>query len=143
MTTIVATKDGMWADGRACSGSEIATNNAKKLFENEDYIYGGAGDFASITEAMAYITAAEDDEEYDEPEKEIDFTLIRLEKQTGKICICNKQLVWLEVRSPYAIGSGSSYALGALSAGADAKTALKIAMSHDAATGGKIRHIKR
>ena len=40
--------------------------------------------------------------------------------------------------TPYAIGSGASYALGAMDAGATAKEAVKIA-SRDVYTGGIIR----
>jgi ATP-dependent protease HslVU (ClpYQ) peptidase subunit len=41
----------------------------------------------------------------------------------------------------YAIGSGSAYALGALSAGGDLKAAMKASMYYDVYTGGKVEVI--
>lgn len=44
----------------------------------------------------------------------------------------------VELVSPWACGSGSEYALGAMDAGASAKEAVEIAMQRDPNTGGKI-----
>ena len=43
----------------------------------------------------------------------------------------------------YALGSGSEYALGAMSMGADARTAVEIAMRHDTTSGGEITVLRR
>lgn len=43
----------------------------------------------------------------------------------------------------YGIGSGAAYAIGALSAGADIKQAIKIASKYDIHTGGRIQIIER
>lgn len=43
---------------------------------------------------------------------------------------------------PFAIGSGSPYAFGAMDAGASAAEAVKVASSRDPFTGGKIRKYK-
>lgn len=43
---------------------------------------------------------------------------------------------------PYSIGSGQDHAITAMDMGADAKTAVKMAMRRDAGTGGKIKTFK-
>lgn len=155
MTTVAVNKTGMAADGRACLASHIATNNAVKLREDEDYIYGGAGDFAALTEAFQFITAKREQNrigflsttttkaEEELPELDDDFHLVRLDKANGKAAMCTKDLVWIEVDLPFAIGSGAGFAIGAMAAGKTPKEAVKIAMKFDAATGGKITEIKR
>lgn len=46
---------------------------------------------------------------------------------------------WLTGKSePYTLGSGGTYALGAMAAGADARTAVEIAARYDTGTGGEI-----
>lgn len=141
MTTIAVNKTGMAADGRACLDSQIATERAVKLYEDEDYIYGGAGDYISMSEAIGFLTGRISEDEV--PETEEDFNLVRLDKKTGKISFTNKTLVWLEIDPPFAIGSGAGFAIGAMASGKSPKEAVKIACKFDAASGGKITEIKR
>lgn len=47
----------------------------------------------------------------------------------------------VEVKSPYAIGSGECFAMGAMLAGAEAEDAVRIASRLDIYTGGKVRSI--
>lgn len=47
----------------------------------------------------------------------------------------------VEVKSPYAIGSGECFAMGAMLAGAGAEDAVRIASRLDIYTGGKVRSI--
>ena len=51
--------------------------------------------------------------------------------------------VLLTKTNMYGIGSGAAYALGALSAGADIQTAMKIATKYDINTGGRIQIVER
>jgi hypothetical protein len=48
----------------------------------------------------------------------------------------------LDPKKYYAVGSGSSYALGALDVGASAREAMRAAVKRDIMTGGKIRITK-
>lgn len=48
-----------------------------------------------------------------------------------------------KVQAPFAIGSGTAYALGALAAGASAFDAVRIAAKYDTHTGGKVNTLHR
>jgi ATP-dependent protease HslVU (ClpYQ) peptidase subunit len=62
----------------------------------------------------------------------------------GLIVTKDRLLIWNSagwlagVNEPYTLGSGGTYALGAMASGADARTAVEIAARYDVNTGGKI-----
>jgi ATP-dependent protease HslVU (ClpYQ) peptidase subunit len=71
--------------------------------------------------------------------KEFEAMIIR---PNGKVYQSASLCQFVEVGKPYAIGSGGSYAMGAMLAGATAKEAVKIAMKLDVDTGGKIKSMR-
>jgi ATP-dependent protease HslVU (ClpYQ) peptidase subunit len=71
------------------------------------------------------------------PTLDDNFEAIVIDAQNNAVTYCN-DLVALERDAPYALGSGTKVALGALHAGADAKRAVEIGCELDLYTGGEI-----
>lgn len=64
--------------------------------------------------------------------------------QSGDIFLFDHYAKWLRVDQPYmAIGSGQSYALGAMAAGKSPREAIRIASKHDSYTGMGIKGYSR
>lgn len=135
MTTIAAclirrvmVADSQWSDGTRCGG-------ARKVHRCGGALIGLAGDFASMQmwfEKLRDGTLERGDGDL------IDVEALRL---------CDAGLShwtaldgWTPLTEKrWAIGSGADYAIGALMAGATPLKAVRIAITHDAGSGGKAR----
>ena len=59
----------------------------------------------------------------------------------GEAILYDNNLVPMEIRPPFACGSGQEFAMGAMLAGADARQAVKIAIELDPNSGGDVQAI--
>jgi len=126
MTTIIATRDGIYAD--TLCGYTVPFK-VRKYARIGNSIYSGAGD---LDELMKFFDWRRDGG--DPPS--IDDGIDVLEVCSDGIFIWGKKFVRLHVNEEYyAVGSGAHYAMGALAAGATPKQAIAIAASMDSGTG--------
>ena len=141
MTTI-AIKDGVVAfDSRISQEYKVLDDNFNKRRTEkgvEFFIAGNMTDDAAVMEG--YFNGKDVDEDLETQGKPCaDFIIVDgKDVYYGGI---SEESFWkmkLTTTTPYAIGSGSEYALGAMDAGATAKEAVKIAC-RDVFTGGVIR----
>lgn len=166
MTTIVMIEqdDNVFIgfDSRMSGGNNKIESPNHKVFTNNGNIYGVAGSSAFLN-AIAYADLPKMTVDYQAQEERfvtnalipaIRKTLAKAEPGTtdhdimifavvnGKVFEISGTLGWTRSSSrQYAIGSGSYYALGAMSAGASAWQAVIIAAEHDHHTGDTFRAI--
>lgn len=140
MTTI-AYKDGIVAaDSRCTEGDHIMPGKARKLYELPDgSIYTFTG---SVAHGMAMLAALTSGKKKKTPKWELGDTIAVIIRPNGKVLIFEGEGVWFEQTGKMAAwGSGEAYAYGAMEAGADAAKAVRIAIKHDAGSGGPVRTI--
>jgi ATP-dependent HslUV protease subunit HslV len=93
-------------------------------------IIAGAGSVGTVTAALDAVNAG------DRMPKG-DYRLLHL-RADRQIRVCDDG-EWYDLHAPCAaIGSGGDLAIGAMAAGADAETAVRIAIAHDAECGGDV-----
>lgn len=141
MTTI-AYKNGVIAyDSSMSCGAQVVYDNYEKMviIEGVRFFMCGTpahqGKFATLFFGRAVAT------------EELDMSVLAVDRN-GQVWHCSveshkdQHSFWklpLMENEPYAIGSGQEYALGAMDAGADVETAVKIAAKRDVYTGGAIK----
>lgn len=133
MTCIIAADGMMVADSRI-TGYHIGT--CTKLFTHKGSIYGCAGDAVAGAAFEDWIRRGAQNKNRAELVKlfetqDVSFAALEL-CPDGSIAIWEYPWFRIPIDSPiYAIGSGSAYALGAHSAGADLEEAVRIAARWD------------
>lgn len=164
MTTIIAQKNNkgvtMIADSQATDGDGSIWKTATKVVKNGHYLIGGAGDCTAldiatfiwkppysvaaskdvnrymITTVIPSLRKALKDNEYSKDDKDPDSGFKIILVLRNEIFVTDD---YWSVNQPVgnvaSIGSGSAYALGALSAGASLQKAMEIAEYHDGNTG--------
>lgn len=136
MTTIAT-------DGRSMSGDTMTTGNTithiTKLFTIGDYIYGisGCASLCNLEYLTRWVKA-----DYDLSMIK-DNRILRIRNKPllpKEIIIYDGEAVapFIETYPLMAIGSGCTYAIGAMENGATPRQAVGIAMKHDCCTGGTI-----
>lgn len=136
MTTIVYDTKSLVSDSQSTIGDQIYENDCQKLFPNVGpfAVLGVAGNYQ---DAMDVIEVIQDFTKVNQV-RGLDYE--ELEWNCAMLAITHEGQVWhytgkfsFELRSdiPFAIGSGASYAMGALAMGADAETAVKVASKFD------------
>ena len=132
MTTITWDGKTLAADSRVTAGGSLVAETAVKIKKIDNKLVGAAGVPAQCEEFFEFVKSGEKPEQLPE-----DFQ--------GVIVYKNKRIEYYDsnysctlCKGLFSIGSGEEYAYGAMSAGASAKEAIKIAMKKDLATGGKI-----
>jgi ATP-dependent protease HslVU (ClpYQ) peptidase subunit len=138
LTTIATDGFKLAGDGRSTRNDSITGRDHIKVVSLPDgSIVGGAGRTADAERALRHLLAEAPGD------LKGDFTLLRLFKN-GKIAVYEGTLLSpISMKAPAAIGSGSDAAMGAMLAGADARTAVQIAAKLDVYTGGKITSYSR
>lgn len=139
MTTI-AVKDGIVAyDSRLTQDDRVLDDNFNKRRSKDGVQFFIAGNITDDDAVMdGYFSGIDVNEEV-EGCPHADFLIV-----DGKDIYyggVSEEVFWkmkLTTTTPYAVGSGSSYAIGAMDAGATALEAVRIA-SRDVYTGGKLR----
>jgi len=139
MTVIVATKDTLVCDGQVTSDNEyIMTKKDVKIIKTEKGLYGASGNDADCVHFLNWAKAGEQTTyEFDND----DWCGIKVDK--SGVWIYGKALAnWRVPESKAAIGCGMMFAMGAIAAGADALTAVKLTCKHVEGCGGTITTLK-
>lgn len=139
MTTIACNREEMYGDLQYTNGTYKWKGNGK-VFKFKahpatcpnDFIVGFSGTAGDLVTVKHFF---DNPDGYKKPPKVAElYGLVLTDK--GNIYRFNDYTRWLEVREPFAaIGSGGDFALGAMSAGATPKEAIKQAMRYDVYTG--------
>lgn len=138
MTAIVTDGTAMAADGLTSTTNDMINDNTIKLHRLPDgSIIGAAGAADRWPEAVAELSRSIEADDLP-AEMKGDYDLLRL-LPNGKVVGYHERLRPHAVAVPAAIGSGGDYARAAVLAGADLKTAIKIAGQIDLHTGGRTR----
>jgi hypothetical protein len=136
MTTIAYDGRYIACDSRLSCKDHVATDNAEKFYENEEWVLFWSG---AIHQVDLFIhTFIAKGAFIDEPEVwAMGFN--RSTKDVWSIFVQDTKFKKEKISWKDGQGSGSCYAMGAMDFGASAVEAVKIAMSRDCKTGGTIR----
>lgn len=102
-------------------------------------IISGAGDYSVMLQFFDYVIGG-----YQNPPTMSigdEFIGLVYSVKEKKLYLYDDKIVPMEISYPFAIGSGSSFAMGALLSGASAIGAVEVAMRLDAGTGGEIYYV--
>lgn len=149
MTTIVYRDRIMASDSLLSDGDGNGWATCSKIKKVKGWLIGAAGDFDATEAFMAKFDPTSIEENRYIPlypqagTKDEDFESIVVSPK-GKIYLVSTTGIFGTVKSYgyIAIGSGSYVALGAMFAGADARTAIRAATRHSAGTGGRIKILR-
>ena len=134
MTTI-AFKNGTMAADSLVSGEWADSRPMQKVYRYGDMLVGVAGELSWITGFLSWLTTNDELEEYPIG---VGYALVYRDKEL--ILFEGDSPNAFPVGHPYAIGSGASFAMGAMKAGKGARAAVGIAIELDTASGGKIQY---
>lgn len=135
MTTIATDGMSLAGDGRATRGDVISGGDRKKVHRLPD---GSIIGVAGRTRDAERVVRSLMNNPHKPEEVRGDYTVMRL-YPGGELWVHEDTLTApMQMKPPFAIGSGWVAALGALMAGADSRQAVKIASKLDVHTGGKI-----
>ncbi|KKC27327.1 hypothetical protein [Sphingomonas sp. SRS2] len=134
MTTIATDGATLAGDGLLCMGEGKVriSLNYTKVHRAGESVFGFAGDPSACERFRAWMNGNRDEAF----RTSANFAAIILEN--GAVFVVEGDGYFSAVEAPFAIGSGASFAMGAMAAGADAETAVKIASRFDTITGGSI-----
>ncbi|MBS1586963.1 MAG: hypothetical protein JSS82_15620 [Bacteroidetes bacterium] len=139
MTTIAWDGVEVAADSQCSQGGQKWFGE-KKLFKFDDVVasYAGREDYG--TNFLIWVRDGMQTEDFPTfPAKDDAFDLIGLVFQNGKAFEFCDNGTAAERKPPFAWGSGSGIAKGAMAAGRSPREAVKIATKHDLYTGGAVR----
>ncbi len=146
MTTIVADSEGMASDSGTVQGKSIFSLHAQKIFRVKGHLIGITGSCAqSYTIVNDLKIATEDPIKYffEWSGENYEGASILILDPAGKIWCYDGNGVPYRVNEPaIAIGSGGPVAHAALLAGATLREAVKIAITLDSLSNGKVRYMK-
>lgn len=129
MTTIIATRKAMVADLQVTKGT-YKYKTVPKIISVNGELVGLAGDLDEVVACRRWYAEGKTGEW---PKVENIMGILVNKKGIFEF-YSNGELIPV-VGNHFAIGSGAEMVLGALEAGADLKTAMKVALKHDAGTG--------
>lgn len=136
MTTIVATRKGIYADTKC---SYTVPFKVSKVVVAGLSVFGGTGDLDDVMRFFEW--RKKGGKQKDAPTFAEDLDV--LEVCAGGIFLWGKKLVRLKVDEPiYAVGSGSQYAMGAIAMGASPEQAIETAARYDSQTALPIEFVK-
>jgi ATP-dependent protease HslVU (ClpYQ) peptidase subunit len=140
LTTIAATKTEIACDQQFTHPNGIFKGKTKiyefkahpDTYPDADFMIGFCGTASDMAKAAAFFANPEGHSKVPRIRGLMGLVLTR----QNKLFTFDSIDAWLSIDQPfYAIGSGGSFALGALSQGASPKEAVKVAMKHDPFTG--------
>lgn len=137
------------SDGKSMVCDSLVVGNFKfiiskpKVRRVSNTFYGFAGELAGIEKVVKWLesNSAEQPAPVLTLPNEMSISILGL-RDTGDLFWMENHLVETPVDPPFAIGSGSSYAMGALRAGASIREAAQIAIDLDESCGGEILEFK-
>lgn len=140
MTTVIADAGfGIMVCDSQLTTEGAGISHARKVFQIRGELYGIAGEYV---QSMSFISWVRDGKKKADPPEMAN---------VQALCLSRERKIYLFDFAPrpyviddkvYAIGSGGSFALGALAAGASSRAAIQIAARYDTGTGGRIRSYK-
>ncbi len=136
MTTIAWDGESLACDSMAITGGVIDQYPTKKIFKKRDVYYLLAGDYAQSLAVMDWLVDGKEKPEFPKP----DYEVIAIQGSGGK-CYSG-ELYPYSIKPPFAVGSGSEFAYGAMLSGKTAKEAVETAIKLDPNSGGKVRTYK-
>jgi ATP-dependent protease HslVU (ClpYQ) peptidase subunit len=142
MTTIAIDYNSIASDSQA-TGDHILLGEVQKIYQVEEGtskgIWAFAGHALNIMTIANIITSGRPLDNVD-PESLDDVTAVWITPE-GKTFLLEDSLNMMEVDVPFAIGSGATFAMGALLAGSSSTDAIQIASSLDPFTGKSIYRV--
>jgi ATP-dependent protease HslVU (ClpYQ) peptidase subunit len=140
MTTLVYRDGILAADTQITYGGMRIPGHATKIHKLPDgSLYGFVGSLET-GELMRKALLCDDPES--RPDLKVDTYEGLILTATGKMLFFEDR-GWIPLKLPYiAMGSGMSYAFGAMAMGATAPEAVKVSMKLDGGTGGKCKQLK-
>lgn len=145
--SVIAYRDGvMCADTRAWSGSHRPIGAKRKIHALEDgTLVGVVSTIVGFGERLAeWGRGGFKEEEFPDPECEIDFAMLVVKPDGSILYYDNCRFPTGPLEAPYfAFGSGGSYALGAMHAGASAEDAIHAAIKFDTVCDYPLQKIER
>lgn len=139
MTTIATDGKTIAADGRSFLGDVWHRDDKEKIFVEDGSIFAFAGD-RPIRDAVVKWYKSGADASQIPPAKNPTWTLMVVDRR-GITIIDSECPYPTEIVPPFAMGSGSIYAFGAMDAGCSPEEAVKAASRRDPYTGGEIQVI--
>lgn len=149
MTTISFKEGQLATDSQVSLGNIISNNDFNKVqrFDSNEFgsVYiGAAGTLSHICEAFTFIEELFAGEQPDAIKFGPDqFNIVMLTEdgklKEGILTEASTNIMWIDCEEPWAIGSGSQIAIGAMSAGKTAEEAVKIASQHDCYTNSNVK----
>lgn len=135
MTTLVATRQGVYSDSRCSFGPSLF--HSKKLFQIEGSVYAISGD---IPDCLKFLEWVVEKDTNDTPEFSKEDSFDVLEVSPEGIFLWDGALCRMEVLDPFiAAGSGHMAAMAALHLGSSPEVAIETACKVDPASGGPLQ----
>jgi len=139
MTTIAYDGITLASDSQATS-SHIHTGDFQKIFKikfesGACVLVAGCGDAFAISAFIAWVEDGMCEDEY--PPNMDAFTGLVV-SDSGAYLFCDRPHP-IPVHAPFGMGSGGDFAIGAMAAGKSARDAVKVAITVDPYSGGKIK----
>lgn len=145
MTTIAYDGRILAADGLCVCGSQIERVDQQKIIKSKNAVYAVAGNFALVSEYVAYMNNEKGRPEFDRKNSDDHFSVLCFTGDNGFINCkeIDQDERWYDFgrKEPLALGSGSAYAYGAMLAGADAIKAVEYAAEFDVYTNDFATHV--
>lgn len=142
MTTVICDGKNIAADSRIGNDKHTYNTEFSKIDRYRDIIYGITGNTVDMVLFKDYIEGGTKDLEFIKNNLSDNFSALSLfydkEGKYNKLFYYNNKLVPVEIKPPYAIGSGGILALAALKAGASIKRSVEIACELDNFSGGTV-----
>lgn len=135
MTTIAWDGRSLAADRRVLAGTNYMGEAIKITRSPDGRWAGAAGGSAECNQILAWVHNGMKPDELPPSQATDDFCNVLVVYPDGKAELFSKHGYSVAVKAPFAVGSGSEYARGAMAAGVDARGAVEIAMRFDMATG--------
>ena len=138
MSIIVWDGKTLAADTMACNGN--LRRYCTKVWRKGDMLIGGAGTATGIQAMLNWVDRGMDAESF--PKDMTEDSVLWIVNKNGNMAKFENTpypLTYHDKR--WADGSGRDFAYGAMEMGADAATAVKVAMKHDAYCGGKVETV--
>lgn len=148
MTTIVFANNELSGDGRCTIGDTILSDEIVKVYNINNRLIGFAGRYAS---GLKFLEWFEEFDNANEVQQQVPFVSVNIPElmededftgivayPEGYVMLFEGGKAFYEVKAPYAIGSGSDIALGALDQGATAEEAVRVACKRNVLSGGLV-----
>ena len=139
MTTIAVDGKLVAAEGRRTAGSEIVADDVRKIVVKHGRIYVLAGEIAARDAIIEWHDKGADPGKQPGASKDGSWILVVIDRDRVMRSFHNDLPYPQQNPMPQAFGSGASFALGAMRAGADARRAVEIACGLDVYSGGGIQ----